>query len=399
MHAYVELLARSPSTLALALAARNAERRPTDAEVRCAFDQDGVHPRQWRGTLRALEVLLDSPDTVGGADPTTAPAPSPVREVGLDHRGDPVAQLTAEGGVDPVKDYLRRIGPTALLSADEEVDLGKRIETGLFAQYKLARERFASAKAQRELELLAEDGARAKALLVEANLRLVVSIAKRFTGAGLQFLDVVQEGNIGLIRAVEGFDYRKGFKFSTYATWCIRHGITRALADQGRTIRIPVHTGEAVRKAVSAKRQMLAELDREPTAGELAARLDLPCARVAELLSYHVDPLSLHVRPFDNSAAELGDLLADEAEPAPEEAVAHTLLREDLLKALATLQPREADVLSRRFGLTDGLRWSHAQIGAVHGIGRGRVRQIEALAMSKLRHPARSPGLEEYLDL
>ncbi|MFL1431463.1 MULTISPECIES: RNA polymerase sigma factor, partial [unclassified Nocardiopsis] len=312
----------------------------------------------------------------------------------------PAAQVVAAGATaDPVKDYLKQIGKVPLLNAEQEVELAKRIEAGLFAEEKLAEEAdLLTFELRDELEWIAEDGGRAKKHLLEANLRLVVSLAKRYTGRGMLFLDLIQEGNLGLIRAVEKFDYTKGFKFSTYATWWIRQAITRAMADQARTIRIPVHMVEVINKLARVQRQMLQDLGREPTPEELAKELDMTPEKVVEVQKYGREPISLHTPLGEDGDSEFGDLIEDSEAIQPGEAVSFTLLQEQLHSVLDTLSEREAGVVSMRFGLTDGQPKTLDEIGKVYGVTRERIRQIESKTMSKLRHPSRSQVLRDYLD-
>ena len=306
---------------------------------------------------------------------------------------------TAGATADPVKDYLKQIGKVALLNAEQEVELAKRIEAGLFAEEKLNVGRQARRPScRRELEWIAEDGRRAKNHLLEANLRLVVSLAKRYTGRGMLFLDLIQEGNLGLIRAVEKFDYTKGYKFSTYATWWIRQAITRAMADQARTIRIPVHMVEVINKLARVQRQMLQDLGREPTPEELAKELDMTPEKVVEVQKYGREPISLHTPLGEDGDSEFGDLIEDSEAVVPADAVSFTLLQEQLHSVLDTLSEREAGVVSMRFGLTDGQPKTLDEIGKVYGVTRERIRQIESKTMSKLRHPCRSQVLRDYLD-
>jgi RNA polymerase primary sigma factor len=316
-----------------------------------------------------------------------------------DESDEPVQQVTVAGATaDPVKDYLKQIGKVALLNAEQEVELAKRIEAGLFAEEKLNAGKKLSAKLTRELEWIAEDGRRAKDHLLEANLRLVVSLAKRYTGRGMLFLDLIQEGNLGLIRAVEKFDYTKGYKFSTYATWWIRQAITRAMADQARTIRIPVHMVEVINKLARVQRQMLQDLGREPTPEELAKELDMTPEKVVEVQKYGREPISLHTPLGEDGDSEFGDLIEDSEAVVPADAVSFTLLQEQLHAVLDTLSDREAGVVSMRFGLTDGQPKTLDEIGKVYGVTRERIRQIESKTMSKLRHPSRSQVLRDYLD-
>ena len=311
----------------------------------------------------------------------------------------PAAQVAVAGATaDPVKDYLKQIGKVPLLNAEQEVELAKRIEAGLFAEEKLAERANLSTDARIDLEWIAEDGTRAKNHLLEANLRLVVSLAKRYTGRGMLFLDLIQEGNLGLIRAVEKFDYTKGYKFSTYATWWIRQAITRAMADQARTIRIPVHMVEVINKLARVQRQMLQDLGREPTPDELAVELDMTPEKVIEVQKYGREPISLHTPLGEDGDSEFGDLIEDSEAIQPGEAVSFTLLQEQLHSVLDTLSEREAGVVSMRFGLTDGQPKTLDEIGKVYGVTRERIRQIESRTMSKLRHPSRSQVLRDYLD-
>jgi RNA polymerase primary sigma factor len=317
-----------------------------------------------------------------------------------DDDDDAPAQQVATAGAtaDPVKDYLKQIGKVALLNAEQEVELAKRIEAGLFAEEKLNSGERLDPKLRRELYWIAEDGRRAKNHLLEANLRLVVSLAKRYTGRGMLFLDLIQEGNLGLIRAVEKFDYTKGYKFSTYATWWIRQAITRAMADQARTIRIPVHMVEVINKLARVQRQMLQDLGREPTPEELAKELDMSPEKVIEVQKYGREPISLHTPLGEDGDSEFGDLIEDSEAVVPADAVSFTLLQEQLHSVLDTLSEREAGVVSMRFGLTDGQPKTLDEIGKVYGVTRERIRQIESKTMSKLRHPSRSQVLRDYLD-
>jgi RNA polymerase primary sigma factor len=316
-----------------------------------------------------------------------------------DETDEPEQQVMVAGATaDPVKDYLKQIGKVPLLNAEMEVELAKRIEAGLFSEEKLAKGGRISAKMLEEYEWIAEDGRRAKNHLLEANLRLVVSLAKRYTGRGMLFLDLIQEGNLGLIRAVEKFDYTKGYKFSTYATWWIRQAITRAMADQARTIRIPVHMVEVINKLARVQRQMLQDLGREPTPEELAKELDMTPEKVIEVQKYGREPISLHTPLGEDGDSEFGDLIEDSEAIVPADAVSFTLLQEQLHAVLDTLSEREAGVVSMRFGLTDGQPKTLDEIGKVYGVTRERIRQIESKTMSKLRHPSRSQVLRDYLD-
>jgi RNA polymerase primary sigma factor len=316
-----------------------------------------------------------------------------------DDADEPEQQVMAAGATaDPVKDYLKQIGKVALLNAEQEVELAKRIEAGLFADERLNDATPVTHSDVEDYEWIATDGRRAKNHLLEANLRLVVSLAKRYTGRGMLFLDLIQEGNLGLIRAVEKFDYTKGYKFSTYATWWIKQAITRAMADQARTIRIPVHMVEVINKLARVQRQMLQDLGREPTPEELAKELDMTPEKVVEVQKYGREPISLHTPLGEDGDSEFGDLIEDSEAVVPADAVNFTLLQEQLHDVLDTLSEREAGVVSMRFGLTDGQPKTLDEIGKVYGVTRERIRQIESKTMSKLRHPSRSQVLRDYLD-
>jgi RNA polymerase primary sigma factor len=372
------------------------------------------------GGIGAAMRLIDPADP-GDSDTVEIGGPLPAARINVAHSGSaqdeesqdeplvpgnddddlPAARVAAgaTATADPVKDYLKQIGKVPLLNAVQEVDLAKRIEAGLFAEDKLAQgSRNLPAGVRIDLEQVAEDGRRAKNHLLEANLRLVVSMAKRYTGRGMLFLDLIQEGNLGLIRGVEKFDYTKGYKFSTYATWWIRQAITRAMAEQSRTIRLPVHMAEAINKLARAQRQLLQELGREPTQEELAVELDMTPEKVTEVQRYGREPISLHTPLGEDGDAEIGDLIQDSEAIEPGEAVSFTLLQEQLHSILDTLSEREAGVVSMRFGLTDGQPKTLEEIGKVYGVTRERIRQIESKSMSKLRHPSRSQALRDYLD-
>jgi RNA polymerase primary sigma factor len=351
------------------------------------------------------KVLPDIPDDQFEKDVATDPSIEEDEKEATfvvsdaDDTGEPEQQVMVAGATaDPVKDYLKQIGKVPLLNAEMEVELAKRIEAGLFSEEKLAKGGKLSAKLEEELQWIAEDGRRAKNHLLEANLRLVVSLAKRYTGRGMLFLDLIQEGNLGLIRAVEKFDYTKGYKFSTYATWWIRQAITRAMADQARTIRIPVHMVEVINKLARVQRQMLQDLGREPTPEELAKELDMTPEKVVEVQKYGREPISLHTPLGEDGDSEFGDLIEDSEAIVPADAVSFTLLQEQLHAVLDTLSEREAGVVSMRFGLTDGQPKTLDEIGKVYGVTRERIRQIESKTMSKLRHPSRSQVLRDYLD-
>ncbi len=310
------------------------------------------------------------------------------------------AELTASA--DSVRAYLKQIGKVALLTAEEEVDLAKRIEAGLYGSERLRQVEETGAKLtpqmRRDLTWIVRDGERAKNHLLEANLRLVVSLAKRYTGRGMAFLDLIQEGNLGLIRAVEKFDYTKGYKFSTYATWWIRQAITRAMADQARTIRIPVHMVEVINKLGRIQRELLQDLGREPTPEELAKEMDITPEKVLEIQQYAREPISLDQTIGDEGDSQLGDFIEDSEAVVAVDAVSFTLMQDQLSSVLQTLSEREAGVVRLRFGLTDGQPRTLDEIGQVYGVTRERIRQIESKTMSKLRHPSRSQVLRDYLD-
>jgi RNA polymerase primary sigma factor len=310
------------------------------------------------------------------------------------------AEMTASA--DSVRAYLKQIGKVALLNAEEEVDLAKRIEAGLYAAERMRQAEENSEKLttqiRRDLRWIVRDGERAKNHLLEANLRLVVSLAKRYTGRGMAFLDLIQEGNLGLIRAVEKFDYTKGYKFSTYATWWIRQAITRAMADQARTIRIPVHMVEVINKLGRIQRELLQDLGREPTPEELAKEMDITPDKVLEIQQYAREPISLDQTIGDEGDSQLGDFIEDSEAVVAVDAVSFTLLQDQLQSVLQTLSEREAGVVKLRFGLTDGQPRTLDEIGQVYGVTRERIRQIESKTMSKLRHPSRSQVLRDYLD-
>lgn len=360
------------------------EVEPTDLETDAAAEVTEDDATATAKPKAAEEETEDKGFVVSDRDEDDAPAQQVV---------------TAGATADPVKDYLKQIGKVALLNAEQEVELAKRIEAGLFAEERLGSlGNDVEPKARRELQWIAQDGRRAKNHLLEANLRLVVSLAKRYTGRGMLFLDLIQEGNLGLIRAVEKFDYTKGYKFSTYATWWIRQAITRAMADQARTIRIPVHMVEVINKLARVQRQMLQDLGREPTPEELAKELDMTPEKVVEVQKYGREPISLHTPLGEDGDSEFGDLIEDSEAVVPADAVSFTLLQEQLHQVLDTLSEREAGVVSMRFGLTDGQPKTLDEIGKVYGVTRERIRQIESKTMSKLRHPSRSQVLRDYLD-
>jgi RNA polymerase primary sigma factor len=368
---------KAVSEAGLAIDPKTGKPRALDEVDEADFSPDAVKPLE-------KELTEDEGFVVSEADETDEPEQQVM-----------VAGATA----DPVKDYLKQIGKVPLLNAEQEVELAKRIEAGLFAEEQIGDEaNKLKEKVRDEYEWISEDGRRAKNHLLEANLRLVVSLAKRYTGRGMLFLDLIQEGNLGLIRAVEKFDYTKGYKFSTYATWWIRQAITRAMADQARTIRIPVHMVEVINKLARVQRQMLQDLGREPTPEELAKELDMTPEKVIEVQKYGREPISLHTPLGEDGDSEFGDLIEDSEAIVPAEAVSFTLLQEQLHAVLDTLSEREAGVVSMRFGLTDGQPKTLDEIGKVYGVTRERIRQIESKTMSKLRHPSRSQVLRDYLD-
>lgn len=345
----------------------------------------------------------DEDDEEEGAKPAfTEPLPTGAIVISSSDEDDvPVYSTQITGATaDPVKDYLKQIGKVPLLNAAEEVELAMRIEAGLFAEEKLSHMSASEKSSQLGLDLqwVARDGQRAKSHLLGANLRLVVSLAKRYTGRGMQFLDLIQEGNLGLIRAVEKFDYTKGFKFSTYATWWIRQAITRAMADQARTIRIPVHMVEVINKLARVQRQMLQDLGREPTPEELSRELDMTPEKVIEVQKYGREPISLHTPLGEDGDSEFGDLIEDTEAVVPADAVGFTMLQRQLESLLDSLSEREAGVIRMRFGLGDGQPKTLDQIGDTFGVTRERIRQIESKTMAKLRHPSRSQSLRDYLE-
>ncbi|HEU0205358.1 MAG TPA: RNA polymerase sigma factor [Pseudolysinimonas sp.] len=351
------------------------------------------------------EAVDDADDDDDETTSTGTDEPLPTGALRLSMTDDedevPVYSAAITGATaDPVKDYLKQIGKVALLNAAEEVELAMRIEAGLFAEEKLSQMTDAEKRSQlgRELSWVARDGQRAKSHLLGANLRLVVSLAKRYTGRGMQFLDLIQEGNLGLIRAVEKFDYTKGFKFSTYATWWIRQAITRAMADQARTIRIPVHMVEVINKLARVQRQMLQDLGREPTPEELSRELDMTPEKVIEVQKYGREPISLHTPLGEDGDSEFGDLIEDTEAVVPADAVGFTMLQKQLESLLDSLSEREAGVIRMRFGLGDGMPKTLDQIGDTFGVTRERIRQIESKTMAKLRHPSRSQSLRDYLE-
>jgi RNA polymerase primary sigma factor len=369
---------KAPRRAAKAAPAAEAEHEAADGEVEDDEDEDDTKPA-------FSEPLPTGAIVISSSDEDDVPVYS--------------TQITG-ATADPVKDYLKQIGKVPLLNAAEEVELAMRIEAGLFAEEKLSHMSAAEKSNQTGLDLqwVARDGQRAKSHLLGANLRLVVSLAKRYTGRGMQFLDLIQEGNLGLIRAVEKFDYTKGFKFSTYATWWIRQAITRAMADQARTIRIPVHMVEVINKLARVQRQMLQDLGREPTPEELSRELDMTPEKVVEVQKYGREPISLHTPLGEDGDSEFGDLIEDTEAVVPADAVGFTMLQRQLESLLDSLSEREAGVIRMRFGLGDGQPKTLDQIGDTFGVTRERIRQIESKTMAKLRHPSRSQSLRDYLE-
>ncbi len=377
--------------------------KPADADLEDDDDEE-IDPEEDLTTVE--EIVAEAQEAVDltaeeddEAETGKTQLPSDLIVISDDDDDIPVQNLTISGATaDPVKDYLKQIGKVALLNAELEVELAKRIEAGLFAEEKLATTKKLSPSERRDLNWVVKDGQRAKSHLLEANLRLVVSLAKRYTGRGMQFLDLIQEGNLGLIRAVEKFDYTKGYKFSTYATWWIRQAITRAMADQARTIRIPVHMVEVINKLARVQRQLLQDLGREPTPEELAAELDMTPEKVVEVQKYGREPISLSTPLGEDGDSEFGDLIEDTEAVVPADAVGFSMLQQELERVLDSLHPREAGVIRSRFGLGDGVQMTLDQIGEKFGVTRERIRQIESKTMSKLRHPSRSQLLRDYLD-
>ncbi|QCQ15931.1 MULTISPECIES: RNA polymerase sigma factor [Microbacterium] len=376
-----------------------------DVEVDDSDDAEEGDEQQPAGEKKSAKASDDDADDEDGENTKPAfsePLPTGAIVISSSDEDDvPVYSTQITGATaDPVKDYLKQIGKVPLLNAAEEVELAMRIEAGLFAEEKLSKMSAAEKSTQLGLDLqwVARDGQRAKSHLLGANLRLVVSLAKRYTGRGMQFLDLIQEGNLGLIRAVEKFDYTKGFKFSTYATWWIRQAITRAMADQARTIRIPVHMVEVINKLARVQRQMLQDLGREPTPEELSRELDMTPEKVIEVQKYGREPISLHTPLGEDGDSEFGDLIEDTEAVVPADAVGFTMLQRQLESLLDSLSEREAGVIRMRFGLGDGQPKTLDQIGDTFGVTRERIRQIESKTMAKLRHPSRSQSLRDYLE-
>jgi len=397
--------------------AKGAAADPEAPESEADIDLDAVEPDDVEVVIEDEPEVAVAPDDADADSDETADDTDDDEAADTGSAGDlptgaivisnadddelPVYSTTITGATaDPVKDYLKQIGKVPLLNAAEEVELAMRIEAGLFAEEKLSSmtEKEKRSALGRDLAWVARDGQRAKNHLLGANLRLVVSLAKRYTGRGMQFLDLIQEGNLGLIRAVEKFDYTKGFKFSTYATWWIRQAITRAMADQARTIRIPVHMVEVINKLARVQRQMLQDLGREPTPEELSRELDMTPEKVIEVQKYGREPISLHTPLGEDGDSEFGDLIEDTEAVVPADAVGFTMLQKQLESLLDSLSEREAGVIRMRFGLGDGMPKTLDQIGDTFGVTRERIRQIESKTMAKLRHPSRSQALRDYLE-
>ncbi len=338
------------------------------------------------------------PDLPDDADPPL----EAMEDISEEEIVDPNSMVDSFGTDDPVRMYLKEIGKVNLLSSDEEIELAQAMDAGNAAKEQLAELQAAGeeipAEVQSELDKAIKKGERAKQRLAEANLRLVVSIAKRYVGRGMQFLDLIQEGNLGLIKAVEKFDYTKGYKFSTYATWWIRQAITRAIADQARTIRIPVHMVETINKVIRVSRQLLQELGHDPTPEEIAEEMSMPVERVREILKIAQEPVSLETPIGEEEDSHLGDFIPDEDASEPAEAASFTLLKEQLVEVLSTLTPREEKVLKLRFGIEDGRTRTLEEVGKEFNVTRERIRQIEAKALRKLRHPSRSKKLKDFLN-
>jgi RNA polymerase primary sigma factor len=394
---------RKPAAATKASAESTA--KPDGRKRAVAVVEDAEAPTGKRAAKAAAAKVAAAP-APESADPSDPEAVEPDAAELVEEEDDEEVVVPEEDtsgpSTDLVRAYLKEIGRVALLNAEQEVELAKRIEAGLFAAEKIRQSESGELKltkaVKKDLEWLTADGQRAKDHLLEANLRLVVSVAKRYTGRGMAFLDLIQEGNLGLIRAVEKFDYTKGYKFSTYATWWIRQAITRAMADQARTIRIPVHMVEQINKLTRVQRQMLQDLGREPTADELATELDMTPDKVVEIQGYAREPVSLEQNVGDEGDSQLGDFIEDADAPVAAEVVSFGLLQRELDSVLKTLPEREAAVVALRFGLTDGQPRTLDEIGKEFGLTRERIRQIEAKTLSKLRHPSRSQKLRDYLE-
>ena len=350
-------------------------------------------------SLETLGIDVASEDFLAELPDDIEPPMEEIVEIEEEELVDPNALVDSFNIDDPVRMYLKEIGKVPLLTADEEVSLATAMVAGHEAEEKLADETVKlTSRERRELQTLAENGDKAKQNLAEANLRLVVSIAKRYVGRGMLFLDLIQEGNLGLIKAVEKFDYTKGYKFSTYATWWIRQAITRAIADQARTIRIPVHMVETINKVIRVSRQLLQELGHDPSAEEISQEMGMPVEKVREILKIAQEPVSLETPIGEEEDSHLGDFIPDEGASEPSEAASFTLLKEQLVEVLSTLTPREEKVLRLRFGIEDGRTRTLEEVGKEFDVTRERIRQIEAKALRKLRHPSRSKKLKDFLN-
>jgi len=353
-------------------------------------------------TMENLGIDTVGEDYVPELNEDGEPADHEIEDISEEEIVDPAAMMDAFGTDDPVRMYLKEIGKVNLLTSEEEVELAQAMGAGSEAQIQLEEMEQAGeeipAEVRAELDKLIQKGEAAKQRLAEANLRLVVSIAKRYVGRGMQFLDLIQEGNLGLIKAVEKFDYVKGFKFSTYATWWIRQAITRAIADQARTIRIPVHMVETINKVIRVSRQLLQELGHDPSPEEIAKEMGMPVDKVREILKIAQEPVSLETPIGEEEDSHLGDFIPDEDASEPAEAASFTLLKEQLVEVLGTLTPREEKVLKLRFGLEDGRTRTLEEVGKEFNVTRERIRQIEAKALRKLRHPSRSKKLKDFLN-
>ncbi|MET0992316.1 MAG: RNA polymerase sigma factor [Lacisediminihabitans sp.] len=400
----------APKTAAAKTAAKAPAKAPAKRATKAKASDDEPDAEDIDEEIEPVVIVDDAKDEVDDTEesetktekaPEVLPSGALVLSLVDDEDEVPVYSSAITGATaDPVKDYLKQIGKVALLNAAEEVELAMRIEAGLFAEDKLSQMAPSELKSPlgRELSWVAKDGQRAKSHLLGANLRLVVSLAKRYTGRGMQFLDLIQEGNLGLIRAVEKFDYTKGFKFSTYATWWIRQAITRAIADQARTIRIPVHMVETMNKVLRVQRQMLQELGREPTVEEVAAKVELTPDRVRDIQRISLEPVSLETPVGEEDDSSLGDFVEDPSAIAPATAAARALLTEAIEEALEELNDRERAVVRLRFGLDDGQVRTLEEVGREFGVTRERIRQIESKTLAKLRHPTRSQRLRDYLE-
>ncbi len=353
-------------------------------------------------TLENLGIETVGEDYIPELSDTAEPPVEEMEEISEEEIVDPNALMDTFGTDDPVRMYLKEIGKVNLLTSEEEVELAQAMTAGTAAQEQLDELKASGEELpeelRRELEKTIKKGERARQRLAEANLRLVVSIAKRYVGRGMQFLDLIQEGNLGLIKAVEKFDYTKGYKFSTYATWWIRQAITRAIADQARTIRIPVHMVETINKVIRVSRQLLQELGHDPSAEEIAEEMNMPAERVREILKIAQEPVSLETPIGEEEDSHLGDFIPDEDASEPAEAASFTLLKEQLVEVLSTLTPREEKVLKLRFGIEDGRTRTLEEVGKEFPVTRERIRQIEAKALRKLRHPSRSKKLKDFLN-